>query len=125
MDTTSDNVYNKCIEKMFIRDALLRKKSRKNCCFRKMKCPVGLKRNSIKTYVRFLFSLYEIEEINNLHKLLQNGVPFDSILIESPGERIMRTNNSCGNSFGQMVESVEEILFNLKINDFTRTVLTP
>lgn len=123
MDTTEVIKFTtNAFEKMFIRDALFKKEIQEKIVVSENELSVGLKRNSSKLYVRFLFS-YDIEEINNLHKLLQNGVPFDSILIESPEYEEQITPVEI--VFGQMDESVEEILFNLKINDFTRPVLTP
>ena len=123
MDTTEVIKFTtNAFEKMFIRDALFKKEIQEKIVVSENEMSLGLKRNSSKLYVRFLFS-YDIEEINNLHKLLQKGVPFDSILIESPEYEEQITPVEI--VFGQMDESVEEILFNLKINDFTRPVLTP
>ena len=123
MDTTEVIKFTtNAFEKMFVRDALFKKEIQEKVVITENELGVGLKRNSSKLYVRFLFS-DDNEEIYNIHKLLQNGVPFDSILIESPEYEEQITPVEI--VFGQMDESVEEILFNLKINDFTQPVLTP
>ncbi len=108
--------------KMFVRDALFKKEIQDKIIVSENELSEGLKRNSSKLYVRFLFS-YDNKEINNLYKLLQDGIPFDAILAESPekDEQV----NPVEILFGQMDESVEEVLFNLKVNEFTKPIVTP
>ncbi|HMN24696.1 MAG TPA: peptidyl-prolyl cis-trans isomerase [Ignavibacteriaceae bacterium] len=109
-------------EKMFIRDALFKKEIKDKIVISESELAEGLKRNSSKLYVRYLFS-YDNEEMNNLYKLLKDGIPFDSILAESPEKDEQVTPVEI--VYGQMDESVEEILFNLKISEFTKPILTP
>jgi parvulin-like peptidyl-prolyl isomerase len=123
MDTTEVIKFTTtAFEKMFIRDALFQTEIKDKIVITESEIAEGLKRNTSKLYVRYLFSNNN-EEINNLYKLLQDGIPFDSILIESPeyDEQITPVEIV----FGQMDESVEETLFNLKINEFTQPILTP
>ena len=123
MDTTEVIKFTtNAFEKMFIRDALFKKEIQDKIVITESEITEGLKRNSLKLYVRYLFS-YDNDEMNNLYKLLQDGIPFDSILVESPeyDEQITPVEIL----FGQMDEVVEEILFNLKIGQFTKPILTP
>jgi parvulin-like peptidyl-prolyl isomerase len=123
MDTTEVIKFTtSAFEKMFVRDALFKKEIQEKIVITDNELAVGLKINSSKLYVRYLFS-YDNQEMNNLYKLLQNGIPFDSILIESPEYDEQTTPVEI--VFGQMDESVEEMLFNLKVSEFTKPVLTP
>lgn len=73
-------------------------------------------------YVKFLFSTDE-EEIYNLHSFLENGIHFDSILIESP--EFEEQKEPIEIVYGQMDESVEDFLFALSPGEFTTPILTP
>ena len=64
----------------------------------------------------------DLEEINFLFKLLNEGIPFDSILAESVEKDEQLSPIEV--VFGQMDESLEETLFNLKIGEFTQPILT-
>ena len=81
----------------------------------------GLNKSTSKLYVNFLFS-NDLEEINFLFKLLNEGIPFDSILAESVEKDEQLSPIEV--VFGQMDESLEETLFNLKIGEFTQPILT-
>lgn len=112
----------KSFEKMFVRDALFNKEIKDKIIISDQDISEGLKRNTKKLYVRFLFS-QDNQEINNLYKLLNDGIPFDSILAESP--EINEQLNPVEIVFGQMDEAVESILFSLNIGEFSQPVLTP
>jgi len=109
-------------EKMFVRDALFKKEIKDKIIITDRELLDGLKNSSAKLYVNYLVSL-DVEEIVSLHKLLDEGIPFDSILAESPekDEQIAPVEIV----FGQMDESVEQVLFKLKIGEYTQPVLTP
>mgnify|MGYP003377902204 FL=1 len=106
----------KSFEKMFVRDALFKKEVRDKVNISDQELNDGLKYNSSKLYVNFLFST-DVEEINNLHKLLKNGIPFDSILVESPEKDEQLSPVEI--FFGQMDEAVEEVLFNLNVDELS------
>ena len=112
----------KSFEKMFVRDALFKKEVRDKVNISDQELNDGLKYNSSKLYVNFLFST-DVEEINNLHKLLKNGIPFDSILVESPEKDEQLSPVEI--FFGQMDEAVEEVLFNLNVDEYSQPIITP
>lgn len=111
----------KSFEKMFVRDALFKKEVRDKVNISDQELNDGLKYNSSKIYVNFLFST-DVEEINNLHKLLKNGIPFDSILVESPEKDEQLSPVEI--IFGQMDEAVEEVLFNLNVGEYSQPIIT-
>lgn len=112
----------KSFEKMFVRDVLFNREITEKIKITDAELAEGLRRNSSKLYVRFLFS-EDADEINFLHKLLNDGIPFDSILAESPEK--LEQINPLEIVFGQMDESVEELLFNLDLGQYTQPILTP
>ena len=107
--------------KMFVRDALFKKEIQEKSFASDQEVLDGLNKSMSKLYVNFLFS-NDLEEINFLHKLLKDGIPFDSILAESSEKDEQLTPIEI--VFGQMDESVEEILFNLKVGEFTQPIIT-
>jgi parvulin-like peptidyl-prolyl isomerase len=111
----------KSFEKMFVRDQLFKSEVKDKIVITDQDLISGLNKKSIKLYVNFLFS-EDYDEINSLYNLLNQGIPFDSILAESPekDEQI----NPIEIVFGQMEESIEDLLYNLKINEYTKPVLT-
>jgi parvulin-like peptidyl-prolyl isomerase len=122
MDTTDVIKFTtESFTKMFVRDALFKKEIQEKSIASDQEVLEGLNKSTSKLYVNFLFS-NDLEEINFLFKLLNEGIPFDSILAESvekdeqlsPIEVVV----------GQMDESLEETLFNLKIGEFTQPILT-
>jgi peptidyl-prolyl cis-trans isomerase C len=108
-------------EKMFVRDLFFKKEIKEKIIITNDEISEGLKRNNNKLYVNFLFSTDQ-EEIYNLHSLLTAGIPFDTILAESPemNEQIEPIEVV----FGQMDEAVEDLLYQLKLNEFTKPILT-
>jgi parvulin-like peptidyl-prolyl isomerase len=108
--------------KMFVRDALFKKEIQEKSIASDQEVLDGFNKSMVKLYVKFLFST-DLEEINFLHKLLKDGIPFDSILAESSEREEQLTPIEI--VFGQMDESVEEILFDLKVGEFTQPILTP
>lgn len=108
--------------KMFVRDALFKKEIQEKSQASDQEILDGYYKSMSKLYVNFLYS-DDLEEINFLHKLLNDGVLFDSILAESDEKAEQLTPIEI--VFGQMDESVEDILFNLKVNEYTKPILTP
>lgn len=109
-------------EKMFVRDAFFTKEIKEKIVITNDEISEGLTRNNTKLYVKFLFS-NDQDEIYNLYNLLNSGVPFDSILAESPekDEQLKPIEIV----FGQMDEAVEDLLYKLQLNQYTTPVLTP
>jgi parvulin-like peptidyl-prolyl isomerase len=122
MDTTDVIKFTtESFTKMFVRDALFKKEVQEKSIASEQEILEGLNKSTTKLYVNFLFS-NDLEEINFLHKLLNDGIPFDSILAESIEKQEQITPIEV--VFGQMDESVEETLFNLKAGEYTKPILT-
>jgi peptidyl-prolyl cis-trans isomerase C len=62
-------------------------------------------------------------EIEQIYNYLMQGIPFDSILVQSPeyGEQKVPVEVL----FGQMEETIEDSLFRMKVGEFTKPILTP
>lgn len=73
--------------------------------------------------VKFIHSLDE-SEIHALSKKILSGAPFDSLLVQRP-EYELQKNNFYQVHFGQMEESVEDILYNLKLYEISNPVKSP
>ncbi len=122
MDTTDVIKFTtESFTKMFVRDALFKKEIQEKSIASDQEVLEGLNKSTSKLYVNFLFS-NDLEEINFLFKLLNEGIPFDSILAESVEKDEQLSPIEV--VFGQMDESLEETLFNLKIGEFTQPILT-
>lgn len=109
-------------EKMFIRDALYKRLIRDKVEITAYEMKEGMIRNSKKLYVNYLFS-EDKDEIFKLHNLLTMGVPFDSILAESPEADEQKSPVEI--VYGQMDPIVEDSLYKLKLNQFTVPIITP
>ncbi|NUN10907.1 MAG: hypothetical protein HUU54_17155 [Ignavibacteriaceae bacterium] len=123
LDTTEAmRISSEAFEKMFIRDALYKKMIRDKIEITPEEIKAGMIRNSKKLFVRYLFS-EDREEIFNLYELINKGVPFDTILAESPEaeEQISPVEIV----FGQLERSVEDSLFNLRLGEHTAPIITP
>lgn len=109
-------------EKMFVRDAMFARDIKEQIKISDKELSDGLNRSLSKLYIHFLYST-DSDEIFVLHKFLEDGIAFDSILAESPekDEQI----NPIEVTYGQMDENVEQFLFNLKIGEYTQPILTP
>lgn len=109
-------------KKMFVRDALYKKIIRGKVEISPDEIKAGMMRSSKKLYVNFLFS-EDKEEIFNLHSLLKKGIPFDTILAESP--ELSEQASPLEIVFGQMDPAIEDSLYKLKRGAFTSPLLTP
>lgn len=112
----------KAFEKMFVRDKLFKDEIQNKIVITEQDLLTGLARKNTKLYINFLFS-EDYEEINSLYNLMNAGVPFDSILAESPEKD--EQPKPVEVVFGQMEETIEDILYGLKIGEHTKPVLTP
>lgn len=109
-------------QKMFVRDFVYQKEIRRSVVITEEEESEAYKRNGTKLYVNYLIST-DKEEIDNLYNFLSQGIPFDTILAESPELEEQKTPIEI--VYGQMDEEVEDILFNLKKGEFSKPILTP
>ncbi len=112
----------KAFEKMFVRDALFQREVRNKISVSEDEIIIATIRNASRLYVNFLFSEDE-EEINQIYNHLNQGVPFDTILAESP-EKDEQTE-PIQVLFGQLEEQIEDAVYNLKIGEYSIPLLTP
>lgn len=123
LDTTEAIRYAyKSIEKMHVRDALYKIEILDKVKPTKDELLRAYFKNTVVNYLNFLYSK-DKEEIYNLSKLLKQGVPFDSILAESP-ERFQQ-ETPIETKFGGMIESLEDSIYALKPGEFTSPIETP
>lgn len=113
---------NRAFEKMFVRDVLFQREVKDKISIAEEEIILAAMRNASRLYVNFLFSEDE-QEINNLYDYLNQGVPFDSILAESPEREEQLTPIQI--SFGQLEEQIEDAVFKLKVGEHTKPLLTP
>lgn len=109
-------------EKMFIRDYFFKTEIREKVSVSREEVIDGLIKNAATLYVNFLFSEDE-EEIFDLYELLKQGIPFDTILAESPELEEQITPMEI--VYGQLQEEIEDSLYNLKQGEFTAPIYTP
>lgn len=109
-------------QKMFVRDFVYQKEIRRSVVITEEEESEAYKRNGTKLFVNYLISTDQ-EEIDNLYNFLNQGIPFDTILAESPELEEQKTPIEI--VYGQMDEEVEDILFNLKKGEFSKPILTP
>ena len=109
-------------EKMFVRDALYRREIKDKIKVTDEELIKGYIRNGKKLMVNFLFS-EDKKEIWNLYKMLNNGVPFDSVLEARPEQKEQLEPEEI--VYGQMAEEIEDSLYSLKIGKYTEPILTP
>ncbi|WP_337873481.1 peptidylprolyl isomerase, partial [Ignavibacterium sp.] len=112
----------KAFERMFVRDKLFQEEIKKKISITEKEILSATIKNNSKLYVNFLFS-QDNEEIKQIYNYLQQGIPFDSILIESPEYEEQKEPIEV--LFGQMEESIEDSLFKMKIGEYTKPFLTP
>ena len=111
----------KAFEKMFVRDELFAREIKNKVSVSESELIDGLIKNASKLKVNFLFSEDE-SEIHDLYKLLKDGIPFDSILAESP--EIEEQEIPIEVAYGQMEAEIEDSLFKLKVGNYTAPILT-
>lgn len=123
LDTTEVMRFSKKeFEKMFVRHKLYENEILNNITVMEDELIEGNVRNGTKLQVNYLFSEDE-EEIWQLYNLLNQGIPFDSILAESPERE--EQYEPVEVVYGQMEEFVEDSLYNLETGKYTSPILTP
>ncbi|MHC1738772.1 MAG: peptidyl-prolyl cis-trans isomerase [Ignavibacteriaceae bacterium] len=108
--------------KMFVRDFLYQKEIRSKVNLSDLEILTAYARNSTRLYVNYLIS-EDKEEIDDLYAFLNQGIPFDTILAESP--ELSEQTSPLEIVYGQMDESIEDSLYKLKKGDYTSPILTP
>jgi parvulin-like peptidyl-prolyl isomerase len=109
-------------KKIFVRDVLFKKEILDKVKILPEELTEGYFRNQNTLKINFIFSENE-NEIRNVHHLLMEGIHFDSLLTNR--EEFAEQQNPIEVVFGQMDESIEDSLFQLKIEEFTQPILTP
>jgi len=112
----------KAIEKMYVRDALYRQEILSKVKLSDDYLLEAFRRNSLLLHLNYVFSTDEAE-INDLYVQLKNGVDFYSIFLKRPESSLQETPYVV--SYGQMDKNVEDILYNLKLGEFTRPIKAP
>ena len=122
-DTTKImNFVNEEFEKMFVRDAMYHREIKDKIKVTDEELIKGYVRNGKKLMINFLFS-EDKKEIWNLYKMLNDGVPFDSVLATRPEQKEQLEPEEI--VYGQMAEEIEDSLYSLKIRNYTSPLLTP
>lgn len=112
----------KSLEKMYVRDALYKIEISDKVKPTKDELLKAYFKNTVVNHVNFLYSK-DKDEIFHLSKLLNQGVPFDSILAESP-ERFQQ-ESPIEVKFGNMEEALEDTIYALKPGEFSSPTETP
>lgn len=112
----------KAIEKMYVRDALYRQEILNKVQLSDEYLIEAFRRNNLVLDLNYLFSEDEAE-INDFYAQLINGVDFYSIFLKRPESRLQETPYVV--SYGQMDKNVEDILYNLKLGEFTKPIKAP
>lgn len=123
LDTTEVIQFSrKAFERMFVRDKLFQEEIRNKISVSEKELIEATIKNNSKLYVNFLFS-QDKNEIEELYDYLTQGIPFDSILAESP--EFEEQKEPIEVLFGQMEDSIEDSLYKMKVGQFTKPILTP
>lgn len=123
MDTLEVMKFSKiAFEKMFVRDELYKREILNKIEISETEIVDGYSRSTTNLHINYLISEDE-EEIRQLYHLLNQGIPFDSILAESP--ELQEQKKTVTIVYGQMEKSIEDSLYNLKIGEYTSPILTP
>lgn len=122
LDTTEAIQFSrKAFERMFIRDKLFQEEIRNKISVSENELIIATAKNNSKIYVNFLFS-EDKNEIEQIYNYLLQGIPFDTILFESPEYEEQKEPIEV--LFGQMEETIEDSLFRMKVGEFTKPMLT-
>jgi parvulin-like peptidyl-prolyl isomerase len=112
----------KAVEKMYVRDALYRQEILSKVKLSDEYLIEAFRRNSLSLDLNYIFSEDETE-INDIFNQLESGVDFYSIFLKRPESRLQETPYVV--SYGQMDKNVEDILYGLKLGEFTRPIKAP
>lgn len=123
LDTTEVIRFSKKeFEKMFIRDELYKREVTQKVIISEDELEGAYLRYLNKLKVNFLFS-ESGNEINDLFNLLDQGIPFDTLLSVRPEAE--EQTEPIEVVFGQMEEAIEDSLYQLNVNEFTSPIFTP
>lgn len=109
------------MEKMYVRDALYRKEISDKISISEKEMIEGTIRNANTLYLNFIFSKEE-DAIFQLHELLKQGIPFDTIVSARPEKVEQITPIEI--VYGQMEKSIEDSVYKLNLHEFTSPLLT-
>jgi parvulin-like peptidyl-prolyl isomerase len=112
----------KAIEKMYVRDALYRQEILIKVNLSDDYLIEAFRRNSVFLNLHYIFSTDEAE-INNINEQLKSRVEFYSIFLQRPESSLQE--NPYVISYGQMDKNVEDILYGLKLGEFTEPIKAP
>ncbi len=105
---------------MNLRDALYRKEILDKVIITTETINEAKRRSLYYLNVKFIHSLDEAE-ITGLSNQINNGSSFDSLLVTRP-EYELQKNNFYQVHFGQMTESAEDVLYNLKLYEISNPI---
>jgi len=109
-------------EKMFVRDVLFRKEIKSKIKVTEKEIIEGFIKKNTTLSVNYLISEDKVE-IYKLYNLLEQGIPFDTILVYSPEKAEQKKPIEV--VYGQMELSIEDSLYNLKVDQYTQPIFTP
>lgn len=109
------------IEKMYVRDALYKIEVTDKINIPEKEYVKAYFRAGINLKIDYLVSRDE-KEINNLHHLLQVGVPFDTLLLARRG---MQPDTTLEITFGTLQEEVEDSVYKKLPGEFTQPIKGP
>jgi parvulin-like peptidyl-prolyl isomerase len=112
----------KAIEKMYVRDALYAKEILSKVNISDEYLNEAFRRNSLLLNLNYIFSISE-QEINNIYDQLNNGIDFYSVFLKRAESSLQDKPYTV--SYGQMEKYVEDILYSLKIGEFTKPIKAP
>jgi parvulin-like peptidyl-prolyl isomerase len=110
------------IEKLYVRDALFNKEVKSKIIIDEQEYLRGLIRNQTIYNVRYLFSEDSID-IHKQYDVLKRGEQFDRILSERPEADDQK--NPILVYYGDLVSNIEDELYKLSSNEFTKPVIGP
>ncbi len=108
--------------RLFTLDELYKKVIREKVTISEKEMKTAIDRQTSKLYINYLISS-DSAEIHDLFNLIKNGVPFDTILAESPEREEQKTPLEI--VYGQMELSIENELYSLKKGEITKPIYTP
>ncbi len=111
------------IEKVYARDALFQNEIRSKIILTEEEIFFGKVKNANVLSVKYAFS-ESSEIIDNVYKSLQKGISFDSL------DQVMTSNlelniNPIEVRFGDLLESIEDSVYKLEINEYTKPLFAP
>lgn len=110
------------LQKMYWRDALYSEEVKSKAVISAEDYKIARQRSAWNLLTKYLYAESK-REIDSLYNILQNGFPFDSLLVQRP-EFSLQTQPYVV-SFGRMEKFVEDTLYNLKVGDYSVPLKSP